>query len=282
MNFEDDTLFDENEYAENVDNLTNNDENLEPRDLSLRVDAQRDIVSRLPVLPPRGALDRQMEGHQAPSPLPRVPAPVPLRFEGQRAQAPSPVLRNAGGVPLIPPRDRHTRAPSPVPNQQSLKRSAASIPDERGKSKNCRNNPRGSAGAALASLADAYAKKQTASANEPLMSQVMMMNMQMQQQSQQQFQMMMMYMMNNNNNHNSNDHKNNNTQNDDYNNYQNKKRNDSMNYNMQRYDHYNSGYGNSGRNTNTFNSSSPSTTSNQAPSTSSQDNDYTEDYDIES
>lgn len=84
-NFDDDTQFDDNEYAESTENLTdNNDEIPEPRDLPPRVEAQRGIAQlveahRLSVLPPRGALDRPIEGHRAPSPLPRVT----LRLEGE-------------------------------------------------------------------------------------------------------------------------------------------------------------------------------------------------------
>ena len=159
--------------------------------------------------------------------------PLSTTTKGQRARAPSPVVRNMGGPP--PPRERNARAPSPLPVQQNLKRGAPALPEERGNSKNCRNNPRDSAGAALASLADAYTLKQTANANEPSMNQVMMMNMQMQQQSQeqarqlqqQQFKMMLMFMMNNSQNRNNN----NNMQNSN-DNYQNNNMNNTPYNNM--------------------------------------------------
>ena len=68
--------------------------------------------------------------------------------------------------PLAVPRN-----PSPAPGQ---KRRGIAEPEEVGKSKNSRHNPRGSAGAALTSLANAFTQRQTQSANEPSMMQVMM------------------------------------------------------------------------------------------------------------
>ena len=113
----------------------------------------------------------------------RVRAPTAL--VAQRVRAPS---------PLVTQRDS-----SPATGQ---KRRGASEPEDSGKSKNSRHNPRGSAGAALTSLANAYTQHQTLNAGEPTMMQVMMMQMQMQQQSQessrvqqnQRFQMLMMMM----------------------------------------------------------------------------------------
>ena len=87
---------------------------------------------------------------------------------------PSPVLHR----PLVAQREK--------PNIPRAKRGNDRESEERGKSKNCRNNPRGSAGAALTNLADAYTQKQLAGANEPSMAQVMMMQMQQHQQQQQQ------------------------------------------------------------------------------------------------
>jgi hypothetical protein len=58
---------------------------------------------------------------------------------------------------------------------------AKSESEENGKSKKVRNHPRGSAGAALTSLAIAYTPIQANGANEPnSMMQFMMMQMQMQ------------------------------------------------------------------------------------------------------
>ena len=97
----------------------------------------------------------------------------------------------------VPRRAAPARAPSPIP---SLKRKTP-LEEERGKSKNCRNTPRGSAGAALSSMADAYTRKLTEKQNgEPGMIQMMMMQMMQQQQQQQQQQFnnqLMMMMMNN-------------------------------------------------------------------------------------
>ena len=107
--------------------------------------------------------------------------------------------------PLAPRRAAASGAPSPIPASLPVKRKS-SVEEERRKSKNCRNNPRGSAGAALSSMADAYTRNLTnKQSGEPGMVQMMMMQMmqqqnqqQQQQQQQQQFnnQLMMMVMTN--------------------------------------------------------------------------------------
>lgn len=145
------------------------------------IDSQYDEPVRYEDTNPFSAPPRQE------SPRLAVPVPiVPLVQQERGVRAPS---------PLAAPRN-----PSPAPGQ---KRRGIAEPEEVGKSKNSRHNPRGSAGAALTSLANAFTQRQTQSANEPNMMQVMMLQMQMQQQSQeqarvqqnQQVQMMMMMMM---------------------------------------------------------------------------------------
>lgn len=95
-------------------------------------------------------------------------------------------------VPLIPRRAGPVRDPSPVPGQ---KRKQA-VEEERGKSKNCRNHPRSSAGSALSSMAEAYTRKISdppKNTSDSSVAQLMMMQM-MQQNQQFQAQMMMMMM----------------------------------------------------------------------------------------
>lgn len=129
----------------------------------------------------------------------RHPFSGPPRHESPRVAVPVPI------IPLVQ-QERGVRAPSPLAGQRNpspapgQKRRGIAEPEEVGKSKNSRHNPRGSAGAALTSLANAFTQRQTQSVNVPSMMQVIMLQMQMQQQSQeqaraqqnQQFQMMMM------------------------------------------------------------------------------------------
>lgn len=94
--------------------------------------------------------------------------------------------------PIIQRRAAQIREPSPVAGH---KRKQA-IEEERGKSKNCRNHPRSSAGAALSSMAEAYSRKISEpprNTGDSSVSQMMMMQM-MQQNQQFQTQMMMMLM----------------------------------------------------------------------------------------
>ena len=76
--------------------------------------------------------------------------------------------------PIMPRRAAPAKAPSPIPVIAQKRKSL--VVEERGKSKNCRNNPRGSAGAALSSMADAYTRNlMNKQSGEPGMVQMMMM-----------------------------------------------------------------------------------------------------------
>ena len=204
----------DSQYDEPVrDEDTNHDEdNVEHRSFSSSaIESQCDPATTVPsrtqsvsapLVPPLPLTARNLSSQQdAQRRQLRQPFSAPPRQESPRLAVPVPI------VPLVQ-QERGVRAPSPLaaPRNPSpapgQKRRGIAEPEEVGKSKNSRHNPRGSAGAALTSLANAFTQRQTQSANEPNMMQVMLLQMQMQQQSQeqarvqqnQQFQMMMMMM----------------------------------------------------------------------------------------
>jgi hypothetical protein len=168
---DDETQFEEeddenNELSENVDRHSGS------RDLHIDATPHpfHSNAARSRILPVTAPVQRAPVRAPSPNPMTssvasqssRAPLRDPFAFSAQR---------HDGQRPPIPPvpSNRASREPSPVerpidptpgPGQKKRVRSESEESGTSGKSKNVRNNPRGSAGAALASLANAYTQKQ--------------------------------------------------------------------------------------------------------------------------
>jgi hypothetical protein len=146
----------------------------------------------------QGGRDIQAAPLHVAIPVAAVPAPRANPLAGRPPRGPGGSVLGTPAPALAMPVP--VQAANQAPRAGDAKRKAQPVAEEQGKSKNVRNNPRGSAGAALTNLANVLTQKHATQVQpnpEHNLTQVLMMQMQMQQQSQNhQFQMMMMMMSN--------------------------------------------------------------------------------------